>query len=157
MMEYGIALTAGTFDHVTKGHLDIIRRAADMCAVLIIGIFENPDKKPLFSLEKRFEALCAATMDIDNAIVITNDGMLFEYAKEAGVDVIIKGVRDENDLTYEQKQADFNFEHSGIKTVFLEADPKYKNVSSTLVRKLISEGKDVSRYVPKEAISVFKG
>ena len=128
-----------------------------MCAVLIIGIFENPDKKPLFSLEKRFEALCAATMDIDNAIVITNDGMLFEYAKEAGVDVIIKGVRDENDLAYEQKQADFNFEHSGIKTVFLEADPKYKNVSSTLVRKLISEGKDVSRYVPKEAISVFKG
>ena len=96
-------------------------------------------------------------MDIDNAIVITNDGMLFEYAKEAGVDVIIKGVRDENDLAYEQKQADFNFEHSGIKTVFLEADPKYKNVSSTLVRKLISEGKDVSRYVPKEAISVFKG
>ena len=128
-----------------------------MCAVLIIGIFENPDKKPLFSLEKRFEALCAATMDIDNAIVITNDGMLFEYAKEAGVDVIIKGVRNENDLAYEQKQADFNFEHSGIKTVFLEADPKYKNVSSTLVRKLISEGKDVSRYVPKEAISVFKG
>ena len=157
MMEYGIALTAGTFDPVTKGHLDIIRRASYMCAVLIIGIFENPDKKPLFSLEKRFEALCAATMDIDNAIVITNDGMLFEYAKEAGVDVIIKGVRDENDLTYEQKQADFNFEHSGIKTVFLEADPKYKNVSSTLVRKLISEGKDVSRYVPKEAISVFKG
>ena len=157
MMEYGIALTAGTFDPVTKGHLDIIRRAADMCAVLIIGIFENPDKKPLFSLEKRFEALCAATMDIDNAIVITNDGMLFEYAKEAGADVIIKGVRDENDLTYEQKQADFNFEHSGIKTVFLEADPKYKNVSSTLVRKLISEGKDVSRCVPKEAISVFKG
>ena len=156
-MEYGIALTAGTFDPVTKGHLDIIRRAADMCAVLIIGIFENPDKKPLFSLEKRFEALCAATMDIDNAIVITNDGMLVEYAKEAGVDVIIKGVRDENDLAYEQKQADFNFEHSGIKTVFLEADPKYKNVSSTLVRKLISEGKDVSRYVPKEAISVFKG
>lgn len=157
MMEYGIALTAGTFDPVTKGHLDIIRRAADMCAVLIVGIFENPDKKPLFSLEKRFEALCAATMDIDNAIVITNDGMLFEYAKEARVDVIIKGVRDENDLAYEQKQADFNFEHSGIKTVFLEADPKYKNVSSTLVRKLISEGKDVSRYVPKEAISVFKG
>ena len=157
MMEYGIALTAGTFDPVTKGHLDIIRRAADMCAVLIIGIFENPDKKPLFSLEKRFEALCAATMDSDNAIVITNDGMLFEYAKEARVDVIIKGVRDENDLAYEQKQADFNFEHSGIKTVFLEADPKYKNVSSTLVRKLISEGKDVSRYVPKEAISVFKG
>ena len=76
MMEYGIALTAGTFDPVTKGHLDIIRRAADMCAVLIVGIFENPDKKPLFSLEKRFEALCAATMDIDNAIVITNDGML---------------------------------------------------------------------------------
>ena len=157
MMEYGIALTAGTFDPVTKGHLDIIRRAADMCAVLIIGIFENPEKKPLFSLEKRFEARCAATMDIDNAIVITNDGMLFEYAKEAGVDVIIKGVHDENDLAYEQKQADFNFEHSGIKTVFLEADPKYKNVSSTLVRKLISEGKDVSRYVPKEAISVFKG
>lgn len=154
-MEYGIALTAGTFDPVTYGHLDMIKRAADMCAVLIIGIFENPDKKPLFSLEKRYEALCAATMEIENAVVITNSGMLYEYAKEAGVDVIIKGIRSEADRAYEQKQSDFNFEHSGIKTVLLEADPKYKDVSSTLVRKLISEGKNVARYVPKEALRLL--
>ncbi len=154
-MEYGIALTAGTFDPVTYGHLDIIKRAADMCAVLIVGIFENPDKKPLFPLEKRYEALCAATMEIENAVVITNSGMLYEYAKEAGADVIIKGVRSESDRVYEQKQADFNYQHSGIKTVLLEADPKYKDVSSTLVRKLISEGKSVSRYVPKDAFRVL--
>lgn len=154
-MEYGIALTAGTFDPVTYGHLDIIKRAADMCAVLIVGIFENPDKKPLFSLEKRYEALCAATMEIENAVVITNSGMLYEYAKEAGADVIIKGIRSESDRVYEQKQADFNYQHSGIKTVLLEADPKYKDVSSTLVRKLISEGKSVSRYVPKDALCVL--
>ena len=154
-MEYGIALTAGTFDPVTYGHLDIIKRAADMCAVLIVGIFENPDKKPLFPLEKRYEALWAATMEIENAVVITNSGMLYEYAKEAGADVIIKGVRSESDRVYEQKQADFNYQHSGIKTVLLEADPKYKDVSSTLVRKLISEGKSVSRYVPKDAFRVL--
>ena len=154
-MEYGIALTAGTFDPVTYGHLDIIKRAADMCAVLIVVIFENPDKKPLFPLEKRYEALCAATMEIENAVVITNSGMLYEYAKEAGADVIIKGVRSESDRVYEQKQADFNYQHSGIKTVLLEADPKYKDVSSTLVRKLISEGKSVSRYVPKDAFRVL--
>ena len=154
-MEYGIALTAGTFDPVTYGHLDIIKRAADMCAVLIVGIFENPDKKPLFPLEKRYEALCAATMEIENAVVITNSGMLYEYAKEAGADVIIKGVRSESDRVYEQKQADFNYQHSGIKTVLLEADPKYKDVSSTLVRKLISEGKSVSRYVPNDALRVL--
>ena len=154
-MEYGIALTAGRFDPVTYGHLDIIKRAADMCAVLIVGIFENPDKKPLFPLEKRYEALCAATMEIENAVVITNSGMLYEYAKEAGADVIIKGVRSESDRVYEQKQADFNYQHSGIKTVLLEADPKYKDVSSTLVRKLISEGKSVSRYVPKDAFRVL--
>ena len=154
-MEYGIALTAGTFDPVAYGHLDIIKRAADMCAVLIVGIFENPDKKPLFPLEKRYEALCAATMEIENAVVITNSGMLYEYAKEAGADVIIKGVRSESDRVYEQKQADFNYQHSGIKTVLLEADPKYKDVSSTLVRKLISEGKSVSRYVPKDAFRVL--
>jgi len=154
-MEYGIALTAGTFDPVTYGHLDIIKRAADMCAVLIVGIFENPDKKPLFPLEKRYEALCAATMEIENAVVIKNSGMLYEYAKEAGADVIIKGVRSESDRVYEQKQADFNYQHSGIKTVLLEADPKYKDVSSTLVRKLISEGKSVSRYVPKDAFRVL--
>ena len=154
-MEYGIALTAGTFDPVTYGHLDIIKRAADMSTVLIVGIFENPDKKPLFPLEKRYEALCAATMEIENAVVITNSGMLYEYAKEAGADVIIKGVRSESDRVYEQKQADFNYQHSGIKTVLLEADPKYKDVSSTLVRKLISEGKSVSRYVPKDAFRVL--
>ena len=154
-MEYGIALTAGTFDPVTYGHLDIIKRAADMCAVLIVGIFENPDKKPLFPLEKRYEALCAATMEIEHAVVITNRGMLYESASEAGADVIIKGVRSESDRVYEQKQADFNYQHSGIKTVLLEADPKYKDVSSTLVRKLISEGKSVSRYVPKDAFRVL--
>lgn len=154
-MEYGIALTAGTFDPVTYGHLDIIKRAADMCAVLIVGIFENPDKKPLFPLEKRYKALCAATMEIENAVVITNSGMLYEYAKEAGADVIIKGVRSESDRVYEQKQADFNYQHSGIKTVLLETDPKYKDVSSTLVRKLISEGKSVSRYVTKDALRVL--
>ena len=154
-MEYGIALTAGTFDPVTYGHLDIRKRAADMGAVRIVGIFENPEKKPLFPLEKRYEALCAATMEIENAVVITNSGMLYEYAKEAGADVIIKGVRSESDRVYEQKQADFNYQHSGIKTVLLEADPKYKDVSSTLVRKLISEGKSVSRYVPKDAFRVL--
>ena len=66
-------------------------------------------------------------------------------------------MRSENDRAYEQKQADFNFEHSGIKTILLEADPQYKDVSSTLVRRLISEGKNVSHYVPEAALSVLKG
>lgn len=148
---YGLGLTAGTFDPVTTGHLELIRRAAEMCDVLIVGIFENPDKTPYFPVQTRFEALCAATMDIGNVIAMVGEGMLSDYAREIGADVIIKGVRSEADRKYEQLQADYNFEHCGVKTVMLQASRGYEDISSSAVRALISSGGDFEKFIPLPA------
>lgn len=156
-MAEGIALTAGTFDPVTVGHMDIITRASKMYDFLVVGIFENPDKTPMFPLETRFAALCAATMELSNVLVVTNDGMLCDYAKEIGACAIVKGVRNEQDREYEKLQADYNFEHSGIKTVLLECSPQYKDVSSSLVRRLITENKDCGKYLPAGAEEIIFG
>ena len=142
------ALTAGTFDPVTVGHADMISRAAEMCDRLVVGIFENDEKHPRFSLETRLAALKKATEGISNVSVVAQSGMLFEYAKSIGADAIIKGYRNKIDLEYEKLQADFNFTHGGVKTVLIKCSRKYKNVSSTLVREKLAKGEDVSSLLP---------
>ncbi|MBQ9511318.1 MAG: pantetheine-phosphate adenylyltransferase [Clostridia bacterium] len=149
------ALTAGTFDPVTVGHLDIIRRAAEMCDTLIVGIFDNAEKHPAFSIETRLEALKKATEGIENVKVIYEDGMLFEYAVKESVEAIIKGYRNEKDRKYEKLQADFNLAHCGIPTVLLKCKPKYKNVSSTLVRDKLKAEEDVSSLLPEGVAEIL--
>ena len=149
------ALTAGTFDPVTVGHVDMIRRAAKTCDKLVVGIFENAEKHPTFSLETRLAALRKATENIPNATVVAQSGMLCEYAKRIGADVIIKGYRNDADLGYEKLQADFNLEHGGVKTVLIKCSRKYKNVSSTLVREKLSKGEDVSSLLPEGVAEIL--
>ena len=155
-MKKTVALTAGTFDPVTLGHLDLIRRAAAMYDTLVVGIFENPAKTPMFSLEARRAALCEATKDIKNVSVITNSGMLFEYAKSIGADAIVKGIRNETDREYEKIQADFNFNHCGIETILLRSSPEFENVSSSLVRQTILRGGDVRPLLPQGVYEILK-
>lgn len=147
-MKKTVALTAGTFDPVTLGHLDVIRAAAEKYDSVVVGIFENPSKTPTFSLEKRYDALCAATADIQNVTVTVQGGMLYEYAVKIGASAIVKGVRNDADRAYEKLQADFNFEHSHIETVLFEALPEHKDISSSLVRKLLAEGENIRRLLP---------
>ena len=142
------ALTAGTFDPVTVGHLDVIKRAAEMCDELVVGIFDNAEKHPLFSLETRLAALKKAAEGISNVSVVAQSGMLFEYAKSIGAEAIIKGYRNEADLKYEKLQADFNLANGGIPTVLIKCSRKYKNVSSTLVKEKLAKGEDVSSLLP---------
>lgn len=149
------ALTAGTFDPVTVGHLDIIRRAADMCDTLIVGIFDNAEKHPTFSTQTRLDALKKATENIDNVKIVYESGMLFEYAVKEGVEAIIKGYRNEIDRKYEKLQADFNLSHGGVPTVLLECSPEYKNISSTLVREKIKAGEDVSSLLPDGVLDIL--
>lgn len=147
-MSETIAITAGTYDPVTVGHLDIIRRASKMYDVLYVGIFDNPEKTPMFSLEKRMAALTEATKDIPNVRVVTDRGMLCDYARKVGARVIVKGVRNEVDRAYELLQADFNMEYGGVPTVLLDSNNEYSTVSSTAVRELVSAGKSPEALLP---------
>lgn len=147
-MSETIAITAGTYDPVTVGHLDIIRRASKMYDVLYVGIFDNPEKTPMFSLEKRMAALTEATKNIPNVKVVTDRGMLCDYARKVGARVIVKGVRNEVDRAYELLQADFNMECGGVPTVLLDSNNEYSTVSSTAVRELVSAGKSPEALLP---------
>lgn len=141
----GKALVAGTFDPVTKGHADLIARAADMFCEVVVCIFVNPDKKTHFSLDERLALLKIACEGMENVRIDHNEGMLADYAKENGFSAIVKGYRNERDLRYELTMAQINEKNSGgIKTILLPSRPWLKDVSSCAVREKISEGKSAS-------------
>lgn len=138
----------GTYDPVTLGHLDIIRRAAEKYDEVFVVIFCNPEKTPLFSLDDRIRMLLLATDGFPNVLVSESDGLVIDYMREHGIQRIVKGYRNEKDLAYEKAQADFNFSHGGYDTEFLETAEKYRDVSSTAVRKKLALGADASALLP---------
>ena len=144
------ALICGSFDPITNGHLDLIKRAADLYGDITVGIFINPDKDYLFSAEKREEMIKEATKDIKGVGVITSSGYVADFCTENGISVIVKGVRNTSDYEYEMNMAAFNKARAPqVETVFLPAYNDMANISSTQIRKMYAEGKDISAYVPK--------
>ncbi len=142
------AVTAGTFDPVTLGHLDIITRAAALFDEVVVGVFENPAKKKLFSLETRFKALTKAVEHLPNVRTVIGEGFLAEYAASIGACALVKGARNGTDFEYEKIQADYNKLHFGIETMLLISDTRFDVLSSTLVREKMRTGEDVSEYLP---------
>ncbi len=142
------AVTAGTFDPVTLGHLDIITRAAAIFDEVVVGVFENPAKKKQFSLETRFAALKKAVEHLPNVRTVTGEGFLAEYAVSIGACALVKGARNGTDFEYEKIQADYNKLHFGVETLLLVSDTKFDVLSSTLVREKLKNGEDVSAYLP---------
>jgi pantetheine-phosphate adenylyltransferase len=148
-MNKRIALTAGTFDPVTLGHLDIIERAAALFDEVVVGIFENPAKVKQFPLEIRFAALSKAVEHLSNVKVVIGEGFLAKYALDIGACALVKGARNGTDFDYEKVMADYNKLHFGVETLLLVSDTRYDNVSSTLVREKLARGEDVSELLPK--------
>jgi pantetheine-phosphate adenylyltransferase len=148
-MNKRIALTAGTFDPVTLGHLDIIERAAALFDEVVVGIFENPAKVKQFPLEIRFAALSKAVEHLSNVKVVIGDGFLAQYALDIGACALVKGARNGTDFDYEKVMADYNKLHFGVETLLLVSDTKYDNVSSSLVREKLARGEDISKLLPK--------
>lgn len=148
-MNKRIALTAGTFDPVTLGHLDIIERAAALFDEVVVGIFENPAKVKQFPLEIRFAALSKAVEHLPNVKVVIGEGFLAKYALDIGACALVKGARNGTDFDYEKVMADYNKLHFGVETLLLVSDTKYDNVSSSLVREKLARGEDVSELLPK--------
>lgn len=148
-----VAVYPGSFDPITNGHLDVIKRTAAIFDKVVIGILVNQNKKPLFSLEERTEMIRRVTADIPNIEVYPFSGLVVEFAKEHNVNVLIRGIRSTTDFEYELQMAQINHKIDGnIDTLFFATDPRYSFVSSSAVKELWSYRQDVREYVPEYVI-----
>ncbi|MBQ5933021.1 MAG: pantetheine-phosphate adenylyltransferase [Lachnospiraceae bacterium] len=148
-----IALYPGTFDPVTLGHLDIIRRAAGVCDKLVIGVLPNSAKRPWFSVEERIELIKKVTSDLDNVEVESFDGLTVDFGKKIGASVIVRGLRAITDFEYELRIAQINHKlNPDIDTIFFTTSVEYSYVSSSIAKEVASYGGDVSGLVPHKII-----
>ncbi len=142
------ALCPGTFDPVTNGHLDIIRRAGKVFDPVVVAVLENPGKTPLFSVEERLAMLKEATADLEHVEIASFSGLLVDYAKERGVSAIVKGLRAVTDFDYELQMAQMNTTMTGIETLFMTTNPQWSYLSSSLIKEVARFGGDVGGLVP---------
>ena len=153
-----IAICPGSFDPVTNGHIDIFKRASLMFDEVIVGVFFNPNKgNPMFTVEQRVAMLKEATKDIPNIRIEAFSGLLNEYVKNEGAQVIVRGLRTLSDFEYEFQMASMN-RHliPEVQTLFMTPEEKYGFISSSLVREISRLGGDVSSFVPQEVLSALK-
>ncbi|MBO5291704.1 MAG: pantetheine-phosphate adenylyltransferase [Lachnospiraceae bacterium] len=145
------AIYPGSFDPVTFGHLDIIRRSAEIFDELTVSVLNNKTKTPLFSVEERVKILEEATKDLPNVKIDSFSGLLIDYAKEKNVHVAIRGLRAITDFEYELQIAQTNHKLSGGKldTMFLTTTLEYAYLSSSSVKEIASFGGDISQCVPE--------
>ena len=146
----------GSYDPVTLGHVEMIRRVAEKEDEVYVVIFTNPNKKYMFSLEDRVAMLMLATDEFENVIVSYSLGYVVDYMHDHGIDRIVKGYRNDADLVWEKEQAEYNLKHGGYETELILCDDKYKNISSTLVRKRIESGENTEDLLPRSVIDYIK-
>ena len=142
------ALISGSFDPVTRGHEDLVRRAAALFDEVCVVIFENSKKTPLFSTEPRLGFLHLLTADMPNVTVDSSRDSVVGYARANGVNCIVKGVRDGVDLDYEQDMAHLNRIAGGPETLFLPTDPVYSFIASSAVREFLLRGLPAEKLLP---------
>ncbi|MFS0738815.1 pantetheine-phosphate adenylyltransferase [Sphingomonas sp. 1P06PA] len=140
----------GTFDPVTLGHMDIIRRGAKLVDRFVIGVTTNPSKSPMFTVEERLAMVRREVADIDGAIeVVAFDSLLMDFAEKMGAGIIVRGLRAVADFEYEYQMAGMNQQlNNRIETVFLMADVALQPIASRLVKEIAFYGGDVRRFVP---------
>ncbi len=144
------AVYTGSFDPVTYGHLDIIKRGANLFDRLVIGVLHNSEKTPLFSVEDRVNIIVEATRGIDNIEVCAFSGLAVEFAKAKDAKIFLRGLRAITDFEYELQMAQTNrVIQPSIDTLFLTTSLEYAYLSSTIVKEVASYGGDISKFVPE--------
>ena len=147
-------LIPGSFNPITVGHYDIIKRCSEMFDEVYVVAFQNTEKKGMFSGEECLEMLKISVMGLDNVYADVTDTLVVDYAEKHNIDFIIKGVRDTIDFEYEYDLFVINRSIGGYDTLFMPSLPEHKHISSTFVRDMIKYGRDVTPYVPK-GVDVF--
>ncbi len=150
-----IGIYPGSFDPVTLGHLDIIRRSAKMVDKLVIGVLNNSAKHPLFTAKERVDMLRMVTKELDNVVVEAFDGLTVEFAKSKNATVMVRGLRAVTDFEYEIQIAQTN--HAimpDIDTIFLTTSVQYSYLSSSIVKEVASYGGDITKFVPETILPV---
>jgi pantetheine-phosphate adenylyltransferase len=139
----------GTFDPITLGHMDIIRRASTLVDRLVIGVTTNPSKSPMFSLEERLEMVRRETVGLSGDVrIVSFDSLLMDFAEREGAAMIVRGLRAVADFEYEFQMAGMNQQlNDRIETVFLMADVSLQPIASKLVKEIALYGGDISRFV----------
>ena len=151
------AIYPGSFDPITFGHLDIIKRASKLCDELIIGVLNNKQKNPLFSIDERVNMIKELTENLGNVKVECFEGLLVDFAKKKDAQVIIRGLRAVTDFENEIQLAQSNKVHyPELETLFMTTSLKYSYLSSTVAKEFASYGGDISLFVPKEIIPLIE-
>jgi pantetheine-phosphate adenylyltransferase len=148
-----IALFPGSFDPVTKAHVDILKRSISLFDKVYIGIGLNSTKQPFITPEKREQMLKAVFADEPKIEVVMYEGLTIEFCKQIGASYMIRGIRTVSDFEYEKAIAQMNHAlEPAIESIFIVSKPGYSSISSTIVREILKYHGDVSQFIPKEAL-----
>lgn len=151
-----VAVYAGSFDPVTRGHVDLMHRAAKLFDRVIVAIGVHPTRKPLFTVDERLELLRG--VGISNVEVTSFDGLLIDFCKRVGARILIRGLRHSMDFEYELQIAQANADMApDVETIFLPTASQYGFITASLVREIASHGGDVRRYVPPNVLAALGG
>lgn len=151
------AIYPGTFDPITNGHIDLVRRAANMFDNVVIAIASNPSKTPLFALEERVELAERATKDIENVSVVGFSGLLANLARKQQAKILLRGLRAISDFEYEFQLANMNRRlNPELESVFLTPCEDNSFISSTIVKEVSLHRGDVSQFVPEFVVTALQ-
>jgi len=151
------AIYPGSFDPITNGHIDVIKRASRIFDQVIIAVSQNINKKSFLSENEKIEAINISLEGIDNVEVIAFDSLLVDFAKANNAQIILRGLRAVSDFEYEFQLAGMNKHlNKNIETFFLTPSEEFSNISSSLVREILMLGGDISSFVPQEAEKILR-
>ena len=157
-MSEKIAVVPGSFDPITNGHLDIMKRAADVFDTVYVAVLNNSSKQPLFNVEERISLIAEVTKQFPNIRIESSSGLLIEYAQQKKAQAIVRGLRAVSDFEYEMQITSMNRvldEH--IETFFIMTKNQYSFLSSSIVKEVAKYGGNVSELVPKVVEQALKG
>ncbi len=153
---YKVCAVTGSFDPVTLGHVSIVKKALQKYETVYVLMLINPDKTYTFSKDERLKLLKETFKGFDRVIVDFYGGYTADYCKEHGIEVLVRGIRNDTDLQYEKKLAQDNYDYGGIETIFFDAEDGMEEISSNLARKKIANDESLYGLLPEAVINTIK-